>query len=69
MSPGRLIGLFVDTSRGSKIVTQGEIGDRFYIIEEGEVSITVAKGNSEVRCHRFVYFPGLRALHNHTCRH
>jgi hypothetical protein len=33
------------------------------------VSITVAKGNSEVRCHRFVYFPGLRALHNHTCRH
>jgi hypothetical protein len=38
----------VHYEKGENIIVQGEIGDKFYIIEKGQVFISIAKGDSQV---------------------
>ena len=41
---------------GDKIIVQGDIGDNFYLLEEGSVDVYVKKGNTENKVH--TYSPG-----------
>jgi len=42
---------------GEDVITQGDIGDVFYLLEEGEVDVYVKKGDSdEMKVH--TYKPG-----------
>jgi len=46
----------VNKAAGDKIIVQGDIGDVFYLLEEGSVDVHVKKGNHETKVH--TYSPG-----------
>ena len=46
----------LNKAAGDKIIVQGDIGDVFYLLEEGSVDVHVKKGNHENKVH--TYSPG-----------